>query len=165
MTVANIRALLSIGHMTDTEKTEAMGWIATKPTWYDYENQAWVENGKYVRCGHPEHMNCGCYGKAHEGEAAQDCPMCRGQGRITLVDNYGVPGQLDNGLQRMRRHREGAMNHPDLDFMLACRRRTRALNRIVIRELLLQSERDAQYWQLVALWALLMCAIGLAVAL
>lgn len=35
---------------------------------YDYENQAWVLHGKYVRCGHPESMNCRCYGKLNEGE-------------------------------------------------------------------------------------------------
>jgi len=38
---------------------------------YDYENQAWVVNGKYVRCGHPESMNCGCYGRKHEGEETE----------------------------------------------------------------------------------------------
>ena len=35
---------------------------------YDYEKQAWVVDGKYVRCGHPDEMNCGCYGREHEGE-------------------------------------------------------------------------------------------------
>jgi hypothetical protein len=35
---------------------------------FDYDNQAWVENGKYVRCGHPETTNCGCFGREHEGE-------------------------------------------------------------------------------------------------
>ena len=35
---------------------------------YDYDNQAWVQDGLYVRCGHSERMNCGCYGKEHEGE-------------------------------------------------------------------------------------------------
>lgn len=35
---------------------------------YDYENQAWVEKGKYIRCGHPESMKCRCYGRLHEGE-------------------------------------------------------------------------------------------------
>jgi hypothetical protein len=35
---------------------------------FDYTNQAWVEAGKYVRCGHPESMNCGCYGRVHAGE-------------------------------------------------------------------------------------------------
>lgn len=35
---------------------------------FDYENQAWVKDGRYVRCGHPETMNCGCFGRAHQGE-------------------------------------------------------------------------------------------------
>ena len=35
---------------------------------YDYKNQAWVQDGKYIRCGHPENMNCECYGRLHEGE-------------------------------------------------------------------------------------------------
>lgn len=35
---------------------------------YDYDNQAWVIDGRYVRCGHPEDMNCGCYGREYEGE-------------------------------------------------------------------------------------------------
>ena len=50
---------------------------------YDYENQAWVENGKYVDCGHPpigtvlgphspapgtKFRGCNCYGRRHAGE-------------------------------------------------------------------------------------------------
>lgn len=35
---------------------------------YDYINQAWVKNGRYVRCGHPETMNCRCFGRKFEGE-------------------------------------------------------------------------------------------------
>jgi len=35
---------------------------------YDYDHQAWVVDGHYIRCGHPESMNCGCYGREHEGE-------------------------------------------------------------------------------------------------
>jgi hypothetical protein len=35
---------------------------------FDYENQAWVINGKYERCGHPDSMECDCYGKLHAGE-------------------------------------------------------------------------------------------------
>ena len=34
---------------------------------FDYDRQAWVKGGKYVRCGHPESMNCGCYGRENEG--------------------------------------------------------------------------------------------------
>ena len=37
-------------------------------THYDYKNQAWVSDGVYQRCGHPDEMNCGCYGRTHEGE-------------------------------------------------------------------------------------------------
>lgn len=35
---------------------------------FDYDKQAWIVNAKYVRCAHPETMNCGCYGRMHEGE-------------------------------------------------------------------------------------------------
>lgn len=48
---------------------------------YDYNKQAWVRNGKYVRCGHPEAMKCGCYGRLHEGESTttDDCRDIRGK--------------------------------------------------------------------------------------
>jgi hypothetical protein len=39
-------------------------------TRFDYDRQAWVKDGRYVRCGHPD--PCNCYGKAHEGETAPD---------------------------------------------------------------------------------------------
>lgn len=35
---------------------------------FDYTNQAWVRDGRYVRCGHPASMNCTCYGRLHAGE-------------------------------------------------------------------------------------------------
>lgn len=35
---------------------------------YDYEHQAWVENCRYLDCGHPKAMACGCYGRLHAGE-------------------------------------------------------------------------------------------------
>lgn len=34
---------------------------------YDYKNQAWVRNGRYYDCSHPEN-DCGCYGRKHAGE-------------------------------------------------------------------------------------------------
>ena len=37
---------------------------------YDYTNQAWVIDGLYQRCGHPEDMDCQCYGRIHAGEEA-----------------------------------------------------------------------------------------------
>jgi len=35
---------------------------------YDDIRQAWVKNGRYVRCGHPPDMPCNCYGRLHAGE-------------------------------------------------------------------------------------------------
>ena len=35
---------------------------------FDYDKQAWVKYGRYVRCGHPDTMDCRCYGREHEGE-------------------------------------------------------------------------------------------------
>lgn len=35
---------------------------------YDYINQTWVSDGVYQRCGHPESMDCACYGRLHAGE-------------------------------------------------------------------------------------------------
>lgn len=38
---------------------------------YDYDRQAWVVDGKYESCGHPENMDCNCWGKLHAGEPAE----------------------------------------------------------------------------------------------
>lgn len=35
---------------------------------FDYQNQAWIQDGRYLRCGHPEDMPCQCYGRLYEGE-------------------------------------------------------------------------------------------------
>jgi hypothetical protein len=43
---------------------------------FDYENQAWTAFDRatnrqvYIRCGHPETMDCRCYGREHVGEIA-----------------------------------------------------------------------------------------------
>ncbi len=37
---------------------------------YDYANQAWTVDGRYVACNHPASMACNCYGKQHAGELA-----------------------------------------------------------------------------------------------
>lgn len=46
------------------------GWSFTplEDLRYDYENQAWIRDGRYQRCAHPESMDCQCYGKIHAGE-------------------------------------------------------------------------------------------------
>lgn len=50
------------------------GWRAegVKRSAFDYTNQAWVVDGAYIRCGHPEEMDCKCFGKLHVGEPAQE---------------------------------------------------------------------------------------------
>jgi hypothetical protein len=40
---------------------------------YDYKNQAWVVDGIYQACNHPESMECNCYGRIHAGEQVDDC--------------------------------------------------------------------------------------------
>lgn len=36
---------------------------------FDYTNQAWVVDGRYVSCGHHEAMICNCFGRIHAGES------------------------------------------------------------------------------------------------
>ena len=48
---------------------------------FDYDKQVWIVDGKYVRCGHPEEMNCKCYGREHAGEDAI-CQTCKGDGIV-----------------------------------------------------------------------------------
>lgn len=57
---------------TDKKVVEAVAGVIKERLQqsYDYEKQVWIINGKYVRCGHPESMNCKCYGKKHAGESA-----------------------------------------------------------------------------------------------
>jgi len=70
-------------------------------TRYDYINQAWIEDGKYVRCGHPESANCNCYGKKHEGEKA---PTPTVDGLYDDIHNPVVGGSFmtDNGPMKRR---------------------------------------------------------------
>ena len=56
---------------------------------YDYTRQAWVIDGKYVRCGHPERMNCGCYGKAHEGEPVTVDVINAASGKAPVIVHTG----------------------------------------------------------------------------
>jgi len=63
---------------------------------YDYGRQAWVIGGRYVRCGHPETMDCRCYGRLHAGEPTKGlqpdsfkkvCAWCGdGQDRVNPGD-------------------------------------------------------------------------------
>jgi hypothetical protein len=53
--------------MTSKESTAIDESAATLQLAYDYTNQAWVQDGRYLGCGHS--LPCDCYGRRHEGEA------------------------------------------------------------------------------------------------
>lgn len=35
---------------------------------FSYTHQTWIKDFIVQRCGHPQQMNCQCFGKKHEGE-------------------------------------------------------------------------------------------------
>ena len=37
---------------------------------YDYDNQAWIVDGVYQDCKHPERMGCRCFGRLNAGKRA-----------------------------------------------------------------------------------------------
>jgi len=50
-----------------------MAYITVKKqvsTQYDYDNQAWIVDGRYTDCAHPVAMPCGCYGRINAGKEA-----------------------------------------------------------------------------------------------
>ena len=50
-----------------TDQYDADGFLVNG---FDYVHQAWVRDGKYVRCGHPENMRCNCWGRIYEHQLA-----------------------------------------------------------------------------------------------
>jgi len=58
---------------TPVELASIIGTLnARRQPTFDYRNQAWtgIVGGRrvYLRCGHPESMDCGCFGRIHAGE-------------------------------------------------------------------------------------------------
>ena len=51
---------------------------------FDYTTQAWIRDGKYIDCGHPKAMICGCFGRVHKGEVAP----------ASKVPNYQMGGAV-----------------------------------------------------------------------
>jgi len=72
---------------------------------FDYDHQAWVADGKYVRCGHPETMNCGCYGRVHEGEDTLRPEVAAEVARVSAVQRANK--------ERRRTERELESNRGD----------------------------------------------------
>lgn len=93
-----------------TEKArDSHGTNYDKGTHFDYDRQAWVVNGCYVRCGHPEGMEtCICYGRLHEGEP-----------EITphLIYNRHEHTHAHSFSRRPHRHEHG---HTELEHGLRC---------------------------------------------
>lgn len=60
---------------------------------YDYENQSWIVEGKYIRCGHPEEMDCECFGKIHEGQTVLEVQFIQQMDK----DNEAMRDYVANG--------------------------------------------------------------------
>lgn len=39
---------------------------------FDYKLHCWIKDFIIQRCGHPETMSCGCFGKEFEGQDIRD---------------------------------------------------------------------------------------------
>ena len=81
---------------------------------YDYDRQAWVSDGRYVRCGHPQSMDCKCYGKEHEGEDTPSYDLAQGYTPSAYFDEhdrretFGMSGDdLDEAIRIARRNMAG----------------------------------------------------------
>jgi hypothetical protein len=37
---------------------------------FNYDVQAWYQDGRWVACNHPLTMDCGCFSREHAGEIA-----------------------------------------------------------------------------------------------
>jgi hypothetical protein len=80
--------------------------IINPACWFDYERQAWVQNGRYQDCGHPADMDCQCYGRKHAGELASDTQRIRDE--MKALEYFGMDeetyrqtwGKLEEWLDR-----------------------------------------------------------------
>ena len=61
---------------------------------YDYDKQAWVFDGVYVRCGHPEDMQCRCYGRKHAGENDEEVGWTIEQMELEMELKRRLPGEV-----------------------------------------------------------------------
>jgi len=77
-------------HCINTAVSAVMG------SHFDYVNQAWTVDGKYIACSHPESMHCNCYGTMHAGKVAplENLPTAAMQTDIaTLTAAYRADGK------------------------------------------------------------------------
>jgi len=69
------------------------------PTVYDYRNQAWVRDGKYIGCSHPPSMDCGCFSRDHAGETLSGAQVYRL--RVAEAENKSFLEANGQHLQRL----------------------------------------------------------------
>lgn len=63
--------------------------------YFDYDRQAWIRDGIVQRCGHPDAMRCGCYGREHAGERIHDrVSLEGGRPSVNHTDDATVGGPL-----------------------------------------------------------------------
>lgn len=81
---------------TSTNQNDAQGNLLNG---FDYVHQAWVKDGRYVRCGHPDSMACDCFGRTYEGMTvsevadifAQAAQLGRTSAQIIQAERLGHP--------------------------------------------------------------------------
>jgi len=86
-------------------------------TYYDYDNQAWIVNGKYAPCAHPADVDCKCYSRAHAGQPAT--PMAQldnelEQATLKLNNAKNHLTALRNQIYTRGQLRQGIINNPDI---------------------------------------------------
>jgi hypothetical protein len=85
-------ALISDATMLDELRVHDKPSPALNPetiTGFDYEHQAWVQNGRYVRCGHLDEYNCNCFGKVNQGKRPSAAVVAEMMARYT-EENTGA---------------------------------------------------------------------------
>jgi len=51
-------------------KDSVKSYLNRREIQFDYDNQAWIINGVYQDCNHPESMDCQCFGRLNAGKRA-----------------------------------------------------------------------------------------------
>ena len=65
---------------------------------FDYTVQAWVKDGRVLRCGHPEALPCGCTGKTFEGRTIGEVRAIAARADEMLSDMQSATAQVSANL-------------------------------------------------------------------
>lgn len=86
------------------------------PTTFDYENQGWIVDGRYVPCGHES--ACNCYGKVHEGEL-QLCYECDEPATGATFDGIATCPRCEPVSQPDRLDHDSHADTPAIEFPIS----------------------------------------------